>query len=142
MSFYEINNKPEIETNWDWGEIETNQQSQSQAFDCIYVPWRNHRQLQHIFIYNNQPNTSTILNKNNWQFLFIFLFIKRELIKKFFVHRNIQSIFNNASKLKENSYSKIPSLHLQEMPKFQSLCRWYTEALNKKMSKLGILYGV
>ena len=34
LSFYQINNKPEIETNWDWREISTNLQSQSQAFHC------------------------------------------------------------------------------------------------------------
>ena len=34
LSFCEINNKPEIETNRDWREIGTNLQSQSQAFDC------------------------------------------------------------------------------------------------------------
>ena len=32
---YDISNKPEIETNCDWREIETNLQPQPQAFDCI-----------------------------------------------------------------------------------------------------------
>ena len=36
LSYFEINNKPEIEINWDWREIETNLQSQSQAFDCSF----------------------------------------------------------------------------------------------------------
>ena len=36
LGFYEINNKSEIETNWDWREIKTNLESQSQAFDCIH----------------------------------------------------------------------------------------------------------
>ena len=34
LSLYVINNQSEIETNWDRREIETKQQSQSQAFDC------------------------------------------------------------------------------------------------------------
>ena len=34
LSFYEIYNEPKIETNLDRREIETNMQSQSQAFDC------------------------------------------------------------------------------------------------------------
>ena len=42
LSIYEINNKPEIDTNWDWREIETNLQSQSQAFDCITIEHWKH----------------------------------------------------------------------------------------------------
>ena len=34
LSLYVINIKSEIEKNWDGREIETNLQSQSQAFDC------------------------------------------------------------------------------------------------------------
>ena len=39
LSLYVINNEPEIEINWNRGEIETNLQSQSQAFDfmCLYI---------------------------------------------------------------------------------------------------------
>ena len=37
LSLCVINNQSEIETNWGWREIETNLQSLSQAFDCIWA---------------------------------------------------------------------------------------------------------